>query len=131
MSGMPFKTLMGQFLKSPSRSESTQSTQGDALDPPSPSLGGTQSTAHASGGMQSTAPLQAPSLVVSQGDIIHLRTPIMGGIIQSLKDEYAAWTGGKPKANWSGLDPTGVTVMRVLTQVQPTYMSSSCKAYLH
>jgi hypothetical protein len=55
----------------------------------------------------------------------------MGGVIQSSKDEYAAWTGGKPKADWSGLDPTGVTVMRVPTQVRPTYVSSSCKAYLH
>jgi hypothetical protein len=117
MSGTPFKTLVGQFLKSPSGSESTQSAQGDALDPPSPSSGGTQSTTHASGGTQSTAPLRAPSLVVKQGDIIRPRTPIMGGVIQSSKDEYAAWTGGKPKADWSGLDPTGVTVMRVLTQV--------------
>ena len=78
-----------------------QSAQGDALDPPSPSLGGMQSTAPALGGKQSTAPLQAPSPVVSQGAIIHPRTRIMGGIIQSSKDEFSVWMGGKRKANWS------------------------------
>ena len=107
------------------------STQGNALDPPSLSSGGMQSTAHATGGTQSTASLQALSPVVSQGAIIHLGTPIMEGIIESLKNECAVWTGGKPKADWSGLDPTGVTVMRVPTQVRPTYISLSCKAYLH
>ena len=108
MSGMPFKTLVGQFLKTPSGSALTQSAQGDALDPPMLSTGGTQSMVlH-----------QVLSLVVSQGDTICPRTPIMGGIIQSSKDEYSAWTGGKPKADWSGLDPTaGVMVLCVLTQV--------------
>ena len=36
-----------------------------------------------------------------------------------------------PSANWSGLDPSGVLVMCVLTQVWPMYVSSSMKAYLH
>ena len=134
MSGTPFKALVGQFLKTPSGSELMQSTQGNALDPPSPSSGGTSqstTTPHAMGGTQSMVLHPAPSSVMSQGDIIHLRPPIMGGIIQSAKDEFAVWTGGKPKADWSGLDPTGVTVMCVLTQIWPMYMSSSCKAYLH
>ena len=47
------------------------------------------------------------------------------------KDEYVVWMGGKPKADWSGLDPTGVTVLCVPTQIQPTYAMSSAKAYLH
>ena len=78
------------------------------------------------------APLLAPSLVASQGTINCLMTPIMGGITVASKDECMAWTGGKPNADWSGLDPAGVTVMRVLTQIQPMYYAtSSYKAYLH
>ena len=110
------------MFKTPIRSALTQSAQGDALDPPTLSTGGTQST----------VPHQAPSLAVGQGEMIHPKTPIMGGIIQSSEDEFSAWTGGKPKANWSGLvDPAGVMVMHVLTQVWPMYVSASAKAYLH
>ena len=131
MSGMPFKALMGKFLQSPSGPESTQSAQGDALASPSPSSHGTQSTVNATGGTQSTAPRPAPSPVASQGTINRPMTPVMGGITVASKDEYVGWMGGKPKANWSGLDPTGVTILRVPTQIQPTYASSSAKAYLH
>ena len=30
----------------------------------------------------------------------------MGGLVQLTKDEWAAWTGGKPKSDWTALDPT-------------------------
>lgn len=30
--------------------------------------------------------------------------PTMGGLIQVRGDEFAAWTGGKPLADWTGLD---------------------------
>ena len=30
--------------------------------------------------------------------------PIMGGLLQLSEKEYMAWTGGKPKVDWSGLD---------------------------
>ena len=32
--------------------------------------------------------------------------PKIGGIFQSKRDEFVIWTGGKPKADWKGLDPT-------------------------
>ena len=56
-------------------------------------------------------------------------TPIMGGLVQSSKDEFATWTGGKPLADWSGLHPSSSTKLRVPTQARPTSVSSSAKAY--
>jgi len=30
--------------------------------------------------------------------------PKMSGLFQHVKDKYVAWTGGKPKRDWTGLD---------------------------
>ena len=32
----------------------------------------------------------------------------MGGIVQVGEKEHSPWTGGLPKADWTGLDPSGV-----------------------
>ena len=34
------------------------------------------------------------------------KVPTMGGLIQVKHDVYSAWTGGKPLADWTGLDTT-------------------------
>jgi hypothetical protein len=36
--------------------------------------------------------------------------PIMGDVVQLTRDEYAAWTGGKPNSTWTGLDASSVTL---------------------
>ena len=56
-------------------------------------------------------------------------TPIMGGLVQSSKDEFAAWMGGKPLVDWSGLHPSSSTKLHVPTQAHPTSVSLSAKAY--
>ena len=35
--------------------------------------------------------------------------PTVGGHIQSCYYEWVAWTGGKPKPNWKGLDDSAET----------------------
>ena len=37
-------------------------------------------------------------------DVFKPEAPIMGGLEQSRYNEWCAWTGGKPKRDWSGLD---------------------------
>ena len=44
----------------------------------------------------------------------------MGGIVNN-----KAWTGGKPKADWSGLDPTAVNAEPHATQVRATSSKAS------
>ena len=59
------------------------------------------------------------------------QTPIMGGITLLAKDEWVAWTGGTPKADWSGLDPSSLTTNTTPNQLRPLYASSSQKRYNH
>ena len=54
--------------------------------------------------------------------IVQLTTPIMGGLFLSSKDEYAAWTGGKPKSDWMGLDTSAPMSMCSPNQICPTYV---------
>ena len=42
-------------------------------------------------------------------DIFMPDKPIMGGLVQSRRDEYVVWTGGKPKYDWSKLDDSAKT----------------------
>ena len=51
----------------------------------------------------------APTLSTapSSGTSITPETPLMGGLTLVTKDEWSAWTGGKPNSSWSGLDPVG------------------------
>ena len=57
----------------------------------------------------------APSAVVSKsaqkpnkpvmGGLTQIKSqtkPVMGGLTQTDTDKWTAWTGGKPKADWSG-----------------------------
>ena len=55
--------------------------------------------------------------------------PKMGGIVQLTKDEWAAWTGGKPQASWSGLDSTAVNNYDSPNQLRPASSASSTKGY--
>ena len=58
-----------------------------------------------------------PSASTSAMTIIQPTTPIMGGLFLSSKDEYAAWTGGKPKPDWMGLDTSAPMSMCSLNQI--------------
>ena len=54
-------------------------------------------------------------------------TPKFGGVEEVGQDTWAAWTGGKPKADWTGLlDPSPVSVTP--TQYCSSSVSSQAKA---
>ena len=55
--------------------------------------------------------------------------PIMGNIINLAKDDWSAWTGGKPVADWTGLDPSVPDEVTSPNQLRPVNASASQKAY--
>ena len=57
--------------------------------------------------------------------------PIMGDVIALSKDSWSAWTGGKPKADWTGLDPTAPGESTSPNQLRPVYVSAAQKGYNH
>ena len=55
--------------------------------------------------------------------------PNMGGLVSLSKSEWAAWTGGKPLSDWSGLDPTARDYHVSPNQLRPALASSAQKGY--
>ena len=55
--------------------------------------------------------------------------PIMGELTKLSKDEWAAWTGGMPKADWTGLDTSAALEFTTPNQLRPQYASSAQKGY--
>lgn len=55
----------------------------------------------------------------------------MGGLVQTGPTEYCAWTGGKPKADWSGLDSTAAAVPKDAYQYRPTSPGAAQKSNMH
>ena len=55
-------------------------------------------------------------------------SPIMGGLVQTSSTDWCAWTGGKPKTDWSGLDSTAVQTPSDDYQYRPTSPGSSQKS---
>ena len=53
----------------------------------------------------------------------------MGDLVQTSKDEYSGWTGGKPKSDWSGLDPKASTEFESPNQLHPMYAKAQMDAY--
>jgi hypothetical protein len=53
----------------------------------------------------------------------------MGDLTQLSKDEWAAWTGGKPKSDWTGLDTSAPSEFTTPNQLRPVYASSAQKGY--
>ena len=53
--------------------------------------------------------------------------PIMGGVTQTGTDSWAAWTGGKPKADWSGFE-VATSDFETPNQMRPIY---DVKGYNH
>ena len=57
--------------------------------------------------------------------------PIMGAVIALSKDSWSAWTGGMPKADWTGLDPSSQLETTSPNQLRPVYVSAAQKGYNH
>ena len=56
----------------------------------------------------------------ASSSIFRPKVPTMGGLIQVKHDAYSAWTGGKPLADWTGLDMMAHSYEQA-AQLCPTY----------
>ena len=52
--------------------------------------------------------------------------PVMGGLVQTGREDWTPWVGGKPKADWSGLDDTTPDIDP--NQFRPTSAGSAQKS---
>jgi hypothetical protein len=55
--------------------------------------------------------------------------PIMGNLVSLSKDDWSAWTGGKPSYGWSGLDRSAAEDLLSPNQLRPVHASASQKGY--
>ncbi|KAI2506682.1 hypothetical protein MHU86_7783 [Fragilaria crotonensis] len=55
--------------------------------------------------------------------------PIMGNVVSLSKDDWSAWTGGKPLAGWIGLDPSASDEITSPNQLRPVHAGASQKGY--
>lgn len=60
---------------------------------------------------------------------VMLPAPLMGGISTISAYEYSTWTGGKPKADWSGLIATDANAVPMPNQLCPTSIRSAQGSY--
>jgi hypothetical protein len=56
--------------------------------------------------------------------------PLMGGLVALVKDEWSAWTGGKPNSDWTELE-TLVLDITSPNQLRPVHASAAQKGYNH
>jgi hypothetical protein len=82
----------------------------------------TQALQAASVGSQQTASHPSPFLPP---------TPVMGGVSKVNAIEQVAWTGGKPLADWSGLDPKSPTSPVSPNQYRSASVSTSQKSHYY
>ena len=55
--------------------------------------------------------------------------PIMGNLVSLSKDDWSAWTGGKPSYGWVTLDRSAAEDLLSPNQLRPVHASSSQKGY--
>ena len=71
-----------------------------------------------------TAPVELPAS--SSKPLV----PLIGGITLVTKDEWSAWTGGKPSHTWTGLDSSIALLEHTSpNQLRPVYVSAAQKGY--
>ncbi|KAI2490670.1 hypothetical protein MHU86_23913 [Fragilaria crotonensis] len=72
-----------------------------------------------------TAPVELPAPSSSKPLV-----PLIGGITLVTKDEWSAWTGGKPNHTWTGLDGSIALLEHTSpNQLRPVYVSAAQKGY--
>ena len=55
--------------------------------------------------------------------------PKMGGLVQTSKDEFTPWTGGKPNLDWTALDALEPNMFRSPNQQRSLYTKSSTDGF--
>lgn len=68
-------------------------------------------------------------ITTSTTSVVKPTKPTMGDIVELTKDDWAAWTGGMPVHDWSGLDSKATKEYEWPNQLRPSYASSASKAY--
>jgi hypothetical protein len=53
----------------------------------------------------------------------------MGNIVPLSRDDWSAWTGGKPAPGWVGLDPSAANDITSPNHLRPVHASASQKSY--
>ncbi|KAI2493992.1 hypothetical protein MHU86_20523 [Fragilaria crotonensis] len=71
-----------------------------------------------------TPPVSDPIVASDRPD-----KPIMGNIVSLSRDDWSAWTGGKPAPGWVGLDPSTADDITSPNQLRPVHASASQKGY--
>ncbi|KAI2508011.1 hypothetical protein MHU86_6418 [Fragilaria crotonensis] len=71
-----------------------------------------------------TPPVSDPIVASDRPD-----KPIMGNIVSLSRDDWSAWTGGKPAPGWVGLDPSAADDITSPNQLRPVHASASQKGY--
>ena len=66
---------------------------------------------------------------VSATTVVRPDKPIMGNIVSLSKDDWSAWTGGKPASSWMCLDATASDELTSPNQLRPVHASASQKGY--
>ena len=82
--------------------------------------------------MSSTTPTGtagSPTVATTMATPWMPQTPIMGGITQVGEKDFSPWTGGLPKSDWSGLDPSTVGTRLNPNQLRPVQITASQKGY--
>ena len=77
----------------------------------------------------SMAAVPPPPMVVAPS--LKPTKPTMGNISTMTTREWSAWTGGKPKYDWSGLDASAPSDYATPNQLHQIHVSSAQKGYNH
>ena len=104
-----------------STTSGTGGTTGTSKTSTTSSAGGPTSTASSTGATTSTTAGAAPKAPYKP------IKPKFGNIAQVGLDDYAAWTGGKPKADWSGLEDPDPAMINV-AQYRPSSVGREAKS---
>ncbi|KAI2508103.1 hypothetical protein MHU86_6276 [Fragilaria crotonensis] len=72
-----------------------------------------------------TPPVSDPIVASDRPD-----KPIMGNIVSLSRDDWSAWTGGKPAPGWVGLDPSAADDITSPNQLRPVHASASQRVQL-
>ena len=72
-------------------------------------------------------PVEPPPSSASQMAQAHKpKVPIMGGLTQTDTDKWIAWTGGKPKVDWSGFLDGTIVDFETPNQMRPVCDVKGC-----
>ena len=77
------------------------------------------------------APTAQSKDTVPTSKVVKPPKPTMGGVADLGDGTWSAWTGGKPKTDWSGLDPSAETENTSPHQLRPASASASQKGYTY